>query len=115
MLCLKCGRDTKNDRFFCEECLSSMAQYPVKPGTPVNLPQRTNSVAVKKAPRRAAVPAPEEQILHLRRTNRILRLILLLLILALGVASLFFLKHSHDPLQYSTGRNYTIDSSRSTK
>lgn len=40
MKCLKCGQQTKQDQVFCPDCLEQMERYPVKPDTPVILPQR---------------------------------------------------------------------------
>ena len=40
MNCMKCGKTTTNEQVFCDDCLQVMAKHPVKPGTPVYLPQR---------------------------------------------------------------------------
>ena len=40
MACLKCGKETEEDRSFCADCRAVMDLYPVKPGTPVVLLQR---------------------------------------------------------------------------
>ena len=38
--CLKCRREIAEGQVFCDDCLAQMKKYPVKPGTPVNLPKR---------------------------------------------------------------------------
>ena len=40
MSCMKCGRDTQDPQVFCDDCLQVMERYPVKPGTPIQLPKR---------------------------------------------------------------------------
>ena len=42
MSCIKCGKDTLGQDVFCKECLEVMADYPVKPGTPVLIPDQTS-------------------------------------------------------------------------
>lgn len=63
MACLKCGRETEQS--FCEECRASMERYPVKPGTPVVLPNRSK---LQKKVRRPEI-SPEVQIEKLKKTN----------------------------------------------
>ena len=71
---MKCGKETKSDRFFCQECLEDMERYPVKPDTPVYLPPVIRQE--RKTQRFTPPPAPEEQVAQLRRTNRRLRVFL---------------------------------------
>ena len=98
MYCIKCGRETNSERVFCDECLESMEQYPVKPGTSVHLPKKSLPPQEKKGTRKKKPVKPEEQI-HLLKSKikRQRRLIFLLLALLL-VASWF--------LFASTIRNY---------
>ena len=82
MYCMKCGRKLKDNQVFCPDCLAIMDDYPVKPGTPIQLPNRTNTPSSptkspKKKPRK-----PEEQILQLRSTVRWLTLSLIVALLA---------------------------------
>ena len=89
MYCLKCGRDTKYDKIFCEDCLNGMDEYPIKPGTAIQLPQRTEAVVFKKAAKHA--PTPEERISSLRRTVAILIILLILVVTGAAVlAGLLF-------------------------
>lgn len=85
MYCLRCGIETKNDQVFCENCLTNMERHPVKPGTPIKLPKRGESPAVKRQPRRKTL-SPEEQILRLKTQQRTL---LALLGAALVLLSVF--------------------------
>ena len=47
MYCLKCGRDTKSEQVFCNDCLAVMDAYPVKPDTAIHLPKRDPQTASK--------------------------------------------------------------------
>ena len=38
MNCMKCGRETKEDAVFCEDCLDHMNRHPVPPNTLVYVP-----------------------------------------------------------------------------
>ena len=89
MYCIKCGRETNSERVFCEECLQSMEQYPVKPGTPVHLPKKSLPPQDKKGTRKKKPPKPEEQIAALKIKVKHQRRLILLLIAALLVASWF--------------------------
>ena len=55
MFCMKCGREIREDRVFCEECLADMARHPVKPGTPVQLPVRPVQAVAKRSSRKKEV------------------------------------------------------------
>lgn len=87
MYCLKCGRDTVANKIFCEDCLSDMDRYPVKPGTAVQLPQRAPKSAPKKPTKRPATP--EEQIHSLKRARFWLTVIVVLLSITFCLALLF--------------------------
>ena len=104
MVCLKCGRETRDKNVFCRECLQTMERCPVKPDTPVVLPQR-KKVERKTGPRKLI--KPEETIARLRATIRRLwvALALLTVLLAASVGTLSFLLYQ----SYSTpaiGSNY---------
>lgn len=108
MQCLKCGREIPVGDVFCGDCLTDMEHYPVKPGTPVQIPVRQETVAQKKqVSHRPAVP-PEEQV---KRLKRRLRLVcgLLALVLALGCAAAWlgyrYIKENRS--KYLPGQNYS--------
>ena len=49
MYCLRCGKETPDNKVFCKSCLDSMDEYPVKPGQPIILPSRPAPVPAKKS------------------------------------------------------------------
>lgn len=65
MYCLKCGKETADNKVFCKSCLDSMEDYPVKPGQPIVLPNRPAVQPVKKS--RRAKPMNNEELLDLLR------------------------------------------------
>ena len=105
MGCMKCGRDIVEGQTFCDSCLAQMELYPVKPNTPVIIPNRRPE-PVKKAPQRRKL-SPEEQIRRLRRLNRALSFLLalsLMLSIFFGyIAVLHFLEEE----EQLPGQNYT--------
>ena len=87
MHCMKCGREIEERQVFCPDCLTHMAQNPVKPGTVVKLPHRSTTVLSKKRfsfKRRELTP--EEQVIHQRSIIRRLALALALAIVLLIAA-----------------------------
>lgn len=64
MKCMKCGTSITSSQVFCDTCLEDMAQHPVKPGTPIQLPNRSEKALPKTNQKRAR--KPEEQIASLR-------------------------------------------------
>lgn len=74
MYCLRCGKETADNKVFCKSCLDSMEAYPVKPGQPIVLPNRPVPLPVKKS--RRAKPMNNEELLdslrhQLRLTGRL--------------------------------------------
>ena len=115
MNCMKCGRETKEDAVFCEECLDHMARHPVPPNTLVYVPNEKDRASVKKHAAAHPVVSTEEQI---RRLNKRVHTLGLLLALALGAAVFFGLLSVdaiHD-LNVSNfmGKNYTAITSSAT-
>ncbi len=82
--CLKCGKETDESGVFCGGCLTEMKDYPVKPGTAVQLPHRADVSAERKKVRRQ--PSVNEELHRLRRLNR--NLAGLALIMTLAAAAL---------------------------
>lgn len=115
MYCLKCGKETQEEKVFCEHCLQIMEQYPVKPGTPAPLPHRNTATSQKKSPRRRS-PTHEEQVRHLRRAVRILTVCLLAVSILLGFFAWQYFKPSEpEQPQKEIGQNYTVDSTTENK
>lgn len=87
MYCMRCGRELKTEgQAFCPQCLDHMAQYPIAPGTPVQLPHREKAPAVKRERRNRPERKPEEQVARLRFLLRWL----LLLLVVMAAAFAFF-------------------------
>ena len=91
MHCMKCGRKIKDRQVFCEECLAIMDTYPVKPGTPIQLPPppSKNSTPAKENKRRQR--NPEQQIAYQRITIQWLSLALTVSILSFIVVAAMLL------------------------
>ena len=92
MYCLRCGKETEEDKVFCGSCLESMDAYPVKPGQPIILPNRPTPQQVKKG--RRSKPASTEELLDtIRRQLKITgRLFLITALLLLAALALLFLQ-----------------------
>ena len=84
MNCMKCGRETLSDQVFCPHCLEEMAKNPIRPDVIINLPSRPDASQKRAAPRKR-VRTPEEQIQHLKKSNRCLIIALCLMTLLAGI------------------------------
>ena len=105
MGCMKCGRDIVEGQVFCSECLEKIERYPVKPGTPVLLPNRRKE-APKKAPTRRKLSS-EEQIRRLRRLNRTLSFLLALSLMVSIFLGYIAVLHLMEEETFALGQNYT--------
>ena len=92
MNCMKCGRQLKDEQVFCPDCLAVMAEYPVKPGTPIQLPNHSETPVTPQKHTRRKIRKPEEQIARLRTTVRWLTLALLVVLLAFAVTALILVR-----------------------
>jgi len=106
LFCIKCGKQIEDDQVFCEGCLQIMERYPVKPGTPVQLPNRSASAAKKPAQRKKPLSAKEQNI----RLRKLLRwmttaLVVLLLALTVTVSMLVHTVQERD-MKGAIGKNY---------
>lgn len=113
MRCLRCGKESQEERVFCAACLGSMQAYPVKPGTAIQLPDRTPQYAEKRSSPRRHTLSAEEQVLQLRKTVRslIVTVAILSVVLGLTAALLFHSLSTSTSLPGNLGRNYTtVDS-----
>jgi len=112
MNCLKCGREIVSEQVFCDNCLVSMAKHPVDPGTPVQIPKRSNTpprVLTKKR----TVPL-EEQLRDAKKrakTAVILALIGWALAIAMAYPAVSYLMEDH----FAPGQNYTSTTSQSSQ
>lgn len=48
MACLRCGKKTDENQIFCPECLEIMEKQPVKPDTPIQIPNRASRSLQKR-------------------------------------------------------------------
>lgn len=84
MACLRCGAKIEENQSFCPDCLRIMEEHPVKPDTPIFIPQRDAKVAPKRsAPRKKRV-SHADRVVRLKSMNY--KLIWISIILALGLA-----------------------------
>lgn len=104
MECLKCGRET--DQSFCPECRETMRKYPIKPGTVVNLLNRSTLIPPKKVKPKAA-STPEERIVKLRKTVSHLRWINAILAALLLMVSLLAFNIYNRNTGPQLGQNYS--------
>lgn len=114
MACIKCGRDTENNQYFCAQCQETMQRYPVKPNIAIQLPKR--QVVQETPKRRRRRLFPEETIEHLRSAVRWEAATIVVLLLALILVSGMLAWEWLQPEDYSIrdfGRNYTITSEES--
>ena len=99
MNCLKCGRTLKDQLVFCPDCQADMEKYPVKPGTPIQLPTQPKLVPTKKKPaRRKKVLKPEDRIPRMRSAIRwlVFALVVSLLAFVLTAAMVLMLLDRQD-------------------
>ena len=88
MYCLKCGQETGSEKIFCDQCLDSMDQYPVKPGTAIHLPRRDAVQTPKKSSRSKRNTSLEEQIVYLKKVIRWMGCLLIFSVVVLACAML---------------------------
>lgn len=108
MQCLKCGKETENERTFCPSCMEDMEKYPVKPGTPVQLPIRPGGAANRKPPARKRPNIGEkEQIAKLGHKVKVLDTLLMVMVAALMVVTLLLVQQYYKTPDRPTGQNYS--------
>ena len=107
MLCMKCGKKTGENQVFCDDCLATMAAYPVKPDAIVQLPSRPETPVKKATPRKKTL-SPEAQLLRSRKTIKRLSTVLActLLALCLTVSFLVHIVQERND-EDSIGKNYS--------
>ena len=93
MNCLKCGRTLKDQLVFCPDCQADMEKYPVKPGTPIQLPSQPKFIPAKKKPtRRKKTLKPEERLPRMRSAIRWLIFALVICLLAFVLTAAMVLR-----------------------
>lgn len=109
-MCLKCGKETEATQVFCPECLEQMSRYPVKPGTPVHLPNRP--AVHERQPVRKRERTPSQTIAELQTLIRWLTVTIAVLSVLLCATAGFLIHTLDDKSDTDTiGRNYTADTS----
>lgn len=109
MDCLKCGVETANGQVFCQTCLEDMQQYPVRPDTAIQLPQR-NDLHTEKHQVIHREPTAKEQVARLRSVIKwLLAVIALLSVLLCLTGVLLIHTLNTQPVDQNLGRNYTTD------
>lgn len=107
MSCLRCGVETENEQVFCDSCRAVMAENPIKPGTPVHIPQRPDREP-EKAPNARRVLTPKETIGKMRKLIRWLTAVIGVLTLVICILAGILLFHMNDSsVPDNIGRNYT--------
>ena len=81
---MRCGVNTAEKEVFCSDCLASMEKYPVKPGTPVIIPNQNAPLPSKRSYKRTN----KSQDLITAQRRLIGWLLTTILILVLAVAAL---------------------------
>lgn len=66
MSCIRCGRLAEENQVFCNACLEDMQKHPVKPDTPVHLPDRGERGSAKRATFQVAASRWEDRIFRLK-------------------------------------------------
>lgn len=105
MFCMKCGKQIQDAEAFCAECLEVMEKYPVKPGTHIQLPNRSDDGAKKAAQKKTL--STKEQNLRLRKTLRVLSAMLAVSLLSLVVTVSLLVHTAQDrDTKGAIGKNY---------
>lgn len=85
MKCIRCGKETDENQVFCKECLQDMQRHPVKPETPIHLPNREDRVPTKRSNFRVAASKWQDQIFRLKYAIVWLVILIILLVMALAL------------------------------
>ena len=106
MYCMKCGKEIGEDRVFCDDCLEVMSKYPVRPGTPIQLPPVAHTVEKKAAPKKRQ-PTTEEYLARFRKATRWLSIALVSSLLVLSITIALLVNTSNVPSETNDiGKNY---------
>lgn len=104
MQCMKCGREIPAGDVFCQECLTDMEKYPVKPGTAVHIPKQP----AKRQPDRRPAMTPERKNEILTRQVRVLSWLLTLSVaLLIAACALVFSLMQESDDGFAIGQNYS--------
>ena len=104
MNCLKCGRELKEGQVFCDNCLESMEQEPIKINTPVLIPTQPKVTASH----RRQIVNPEEEVKRLEKINQNLILWLILTTVAMALFALGLYHQEFLEVVEEIGKNYNV-------
>ena len=113
MNCMKCGAEIKGEQVFCDECLTQMARYPVRPNVVVQLPPHQDALAARKRKPLRKERDLIEQNRNLRAWIRWLSVLLLIALLGFGLMTFLFLRYL-DQQDTKTVTYHYVDVSRET-
>lgn len=85
MNCIRCGKETEENQVFCKDCLADMERHPVKPGTPILLPNREERGTTKRPSFKISSSKWENQVYRLKRLVTFLWVLVFVLAAALAV------------------------------
>lgn len=105
MNCLKCGRELREGQVFCDICMESMENDPVKINTAVLIPSQPPKITTSY---RRPVINPEEEMKRLQKVNQ--NLILWVILLGVTVVLLALAMFHQEVLDVvdDLGRNYSV-------
>ena len=108
MNCMKCGREIPLGQVFCKECLADMAEYPIKPGTPVPLFDVGSTTQSKRTTNTRKQKKPEEQVASLKKWVTGLSAALLAVILGFSITTAILVSRLEKADQETTpSQNYS--------
>lgn len=90
--CMKCGAEIKGEQVFCDDCLTQMARFPVRPNVVVQLPPKQDSLPARKRKPVKKDRDLAEQNRHLRSQVRWLSLLLAVALLGFGLMAALLLR-----------------------
>ena len=104
MNCVKCGKETTENNVFCPDCLAQMADYPVKPGTPVTIPDQ--GAVRRPQPRKVRAPEPEDVIRRQKKLIRLLFVSVAILLIAWALTTAMVIRMLMEDDSTPIGQNF---------
>jgi hypothetical protein len=105
---MRCGVETSGRQVFCTDCLASMERYPIKPGTPIHLPERQQAAEPRRPVRKKRELTAEEQLPRLQRLVQLLAAGLAAALILAGIfGGLLFVELTDEEPQHPGARNYS--------
>lgn len=108
MYCMKCGKEIPEKQAFCDSCLAVMEQFPVKPGTPVLLPNRPAPAPLKRSAARKKILSTEDRLSRAKKAIQWLSIILAVTLFAFFLSvTLLIDSFRSDTPDREIGQNYS--------